>query len=225
MKRIIAILMLAVLVLGTCLVGCGAPSGGDDTTPADTTPDVSAGSPKMLLRIEGNNENIYYGEVEFAEGTNLRDALVAFDAAEDKITLTGAAEDYITAVNGETAGQFGGWDGWCVMVNGEATATASSEVMLADGDEVVLYYGDPWGVGMACPVLRFEGGKLIFEDSTTGAVADMKVKLGDKEYTTDENGAIEGIAAGEYTVQIEKYADSGLTLVLRFAPSTKISIK
>ena len=224
MKRIIAVLMLIALVLGACLVGCAAPAGTDDTTPAETTPEVSS-SPKMLLRIEGNNENLYYGEVEFAEGANLRDALVAFDEAEDKITLTGAAEDYITAVNGETAGKFGGWDGWCVMVNGAATATANSGVLLADGDEVVLYYGDPWGVGMACPTASIKDGKIVFEDAVSGAVADMKVKLGDKEYTTDENGAIEGVEAGEYTVQIEKFAENGLSLVLRFAPDAKITVK
>ena len=116
------------------------------------------------------------------------------------------------------------WDGWCVMVNGAATATANSGVILADGDEVVLYYGDPWGVGIACPSVSVKDGKLIFEDAATGAIVGAKVILGDKEYTTDENGAIEGVAAGEYTVQIEKYADSGLTLVLRFAPDKKIKV-
>ena len=224
MKRIIAVFMLIMLVLGNCLVGCGAPSGAGDTTPV-VTPEVPA-SPKMLLRIEGNNENLYYGEVEFAEGANLRDALVSFDKAEDKITLTGAAEDYITAVNGETAGKFGGWDGWCVIVNGVAPATANSDVLIKDGDEVVLYYGDPWGVGMAYPTASVkEDGKLVFEDAISGAVADMKVILGDKEYKTDENGAIAGIAAGEYTVQIEKFAENGLSLVLRFAPDAKITVK
>jgi hypothetical protein len=223
MKRIIAVLMLIMLVLGNCLVGCGAPSGAEDTTPV-VTPEASA-SPKMLLRIEGNNENLYYGEVEFAEGANLRDALVAFDEKENKITFTGAAEDYITAVNGETAGKFGGWDGWCVIVNGVAPATANSEVLLNDGDNVVLYYGDPWGVGMAYPTASVKDGKLVFEDSTTGAIAGAKVILGDKEYITDENGAIEGIAAGEYTVQIEKFAENGLSLVLRLAPDAKISVK
>ena len=223
MKRIIAILMLTVLVLCTCLVGCGAPVGTEDTTPTEASPEASV-SPKITLRIEGNNENLYYGEVEFAEGSNLRDVLVAFDAAEDKITFTGAAEDYITVINGESAGRFGGWDGWCVMVNGAATATANSEVMLSDGDEVLLYYGDPWGVGIACPTVSVKDGKLVFEDSASGAVVGLKVKLGDKEYITDENGAIEGVDAGEYTVQIEKFAENGLCLAVRFAPDTKISV-
>ena len=88
----------------------------------------------------------------------------------------------------------------------------------------MLYYGDPWGVGMACPSVSVKDGKLVFEDAATGAVADMKVILGDKEYKTDANGAIEGVPAGEYTVKIEKYAESGLTLVLRFAPDKKITV-
>ncbi len=206
MKKLLAIILAAAMLASFAALFSCAPAG-----------------PTFSLRIEGNDENIYYGEVALKEGINLKDALVAFDEANSEITLTGAADDYITAVNGEAAGSFGGWDGWCITVNGEAAATAASEIILSEGDEVVLYYGDPWGVGVVYPTVSGEGEKLCFTDSA-GAIAGMKVILGDKEYVTDENGIVDNIAAGEYSLQVELFAESGLNIVYRFAPDYKITV-
>jgi len=242
MKKITALLLTVLLCLSVFAVGCAPENGeGGNTTAAETTAEpeettaaettekseettaaVTDGK-TFSLRIEGNTENIYYGDVEFEEGANLKDALVAFDEANDKITLTGAADDYITAVNGEAAGKFGGWDGWCILLNGESPATGASGITLSESDEVVLYYGDPWGVGMAYPEVKSEGGKLVFT-TASGSVAGMKVTLNGKEYTTDANGVIGGIPNGEYSVQIEQYAENGLVTALRFAPDFKITV-
>ena len=242
MKKITELLLAVLFCLSVFAVGCAPENGeGGTTTAAETTAEpaettaaetteeseettaaVTDGK-TFSLRIEGNNENIYYGDVEFEDGMNLKDALVAFDEANDKITLTGAADDYITAVNDETAGKFGGWDGWCILLNGESPSTGASGITLSGGDEVVLYYGDPWGVGMAYPKVSGEGGKLTFT-TASGSVAGMKVILGGKEYTTDENGTVEGIEAGEYSLQIELYAENGLVIALRYAPNYKITV-
>ena len=204
MKKLLAIILCAVLIISAAAFVSCTPAG-----------------PTFSLRIEGNSENIFYGDVALEEGMSLKDALVAFDEANDDITLTGAADDYITAVNGEIAGNFGGWDGWCIMVNGEAPSSASSEITLFEGDEVVLYYGDPWGAGMAYPSVSGEGGKLTF---TGGSFEGMKVMLGDNEYTVGANGVVENISAGEYSLQVELFAENGLNLVYRFAPDHKITV-
>ena len=207
MKKLLALILSAALFLSLAAVfSACAPKG-----------------PTFSLRIEGNTENIFYGDVELEEGMTLKDALVAFDEKNDSVTLTGAADDYITAVNGETAATFGGWDGWNYIVNGESPVTAMSGVTLSEGDEVVLYYGDPWGVGMAYPTVESKDGTVTFK-TVSGSVANMKVKLGDTEYTTDKNGTITGIAPGEYTLSVELYAENGLNLVYRFAPGYKITV-
>jgi len=119
---------------------------------------------------------------------------------------------------------------------------------LAEGDSVLLYYGDPYGVGMQFPVADttdIAEGVITFTSSDTTYDANYNPVItvnpvngasviwsyGDttKEYVTDESGSIQieekQLAEGDHAVQIIKTADSGLPLVLRFAPGYTISVE
>ena len=239
MKKIIT-LLLALILVSIALVACGEPAKTEDTT---TAPDVTTKAPDVTtdpvdenrrtftLRIEGNFANLYYGQVAISDSNVLKDLLAEFDKVNSKINIEGEENAYITKVNNESGGAYGGWDGWCVLINGESPATGIGDIMINEGDEVVLYYGDPWGVGMAYPEYELEGTRLLFYTSTaisaTGTVANIKVTIDGVEYQSDENGMVtldKPLTPGEHTMQIELKAENGLCLALRYAPDYTFSV-
>ena len=199
----------------------------------------------VTLRIEGVDGNMYYGGVNMEAGEA---ALTAADvinkaaAENESLTVVGADAGYITEVNGLAAGKYGGWDGWLYLLNGEDPGKGVNECEVKDGDSIVLYYGDPFGVGMQYPEMDLskinENEIKIFSNDTVydenynasvvvNPVAGATVKIGDKEYKTDGNGIIklDGTQnAGTYAITIEKTAENGCPLVLRFAPGTEITV-
>ncbi len=207
------------------------------------------GTYDILLRVEGINETFYYNTVEITDADELtaQELLLYADAQEDSLTMTGVDTAYITDVNGDMAGTFGGWDGWLYTVNGVAAATGIDGCVLQDGDSVVLYYGDPYGVGMQFPVVDATAsaeGILTFtsEDTTYDAnynavvtvnpVAGADVTLSDGTtslaYITDENGQImfdqNAFAGGTYSISISKTSEQGIPLVLRTAADATVTI-
>ena len=237
MKRIVT-LLLALILVSLVLVACTEPEKAEDTTSPDVTtdtPDITTepvvdGRGTFTLRIEGNFANLYYGPVAIGDSNNLKDLLAEFDKVNSKINIEGEENAYITKINTEAGGTYGGWDGWCVLVNGESPAVGIGDIMINEGDEVVLYYGDPWGVGMAYPEYELEGTRLLFYTSTAlspaGTVAYIKVTIDGVEYHSDENGMItleKPLAPGDHTMQIELKAENGLCLALRYAPDFTFS--
>ncbi|MBO4277842.1 MAG: DUF4430 domain-containing protein [Clostridia bacterium] len=207
--------------------------------------EISFSEGKVTLRVEGTDDNLFFGEVEFSEiNTYVTVAYVINKAAADSesLTVVGADAGYITEVNGLAAGKYGGWDGWLYLLNGEDPGKGVNDCEVKDGDSIVLYYGDPFGVGMQYPETDLskisENEIKIFSNDTVydenynasvvvNPVAGATVKIGDREYTTDENGIIklDGTQnAGTYAITIEKTAENGCPLVLRFAPGTEITI-
>lgn len=210
----------------------------------------AGGEVSFTLRIEGINKTAFYGEVTVpaAEGsTTLKDAMIYISASNNELAVKGAEEDYITDINGDTAGKFGGWDGWLFTVNGVEAATGMSGCTLKGGESVVFYYGDPYGIGMQFPVMdtaALDNGTIIFTSSdttyddnynptvTVNPVADMEVTLTGQNgitesYKTDKDGKIDISSTkltGNTSVSIAKYAENGCPLVLRFAHDTEINI-
>jgi len=219
---------------------------------------VSANEPTVVnvyLRIEGISENLYYGEVQVpCEGTlSVKDALAYADAQSDSLVIEGLDSGFVSAIGGDVSGTFGGWDGWLFTVNGEEATVGIAECLLSDGDSVLLYYGDPYGVGMQFPqadtsrlgdgILKFTSKDTTFDENwepvvTVNPVAGATVRFysGEdySEYITDQNGEASIPASlltpGEHRVQVEKYGDTAvsgkyLPLVLRLAPDFTVTVE
>ncbi len=198
------------------------------------------------VRIEGISECLYCGSVEIWADDILTaaDVLAYVDESDDSLTMTGLAEGYITAVNDDAAGVFGGWDGWLYDVNGVEAAVGVGDCAISDGDSIILYFNDKYGVGFQNPVMSFdeETEMLTFtsfdteydEDwnpvITENPVVGMDVVLvsGGEEltYVTDQNGQVDisGLAPESYNVSWSKYSENGLPLVLRSAPDVYIDL-
>ncbi len=195
--------------------------------------------------IEGVKENFYDGSVEVKQGATVEDVLTAVDKASDDVTINMEPSqyggNYVTAVNEDKAGAFGGYDGWMFMVNDVVTSDGISTAKTADGDKVTLYYADPYGdEGFQYPKMDdsdAENGKIKFTSTditydsdgnaseTVNPVADAKVVLTDSDtkevntYKTDKDGVItldlKEVKNGEYTLKISKENKDGKPLVLR----------
>lgn len=204
----------------------------------------------VTVRIEGISENLYYDTVEIpytGESLTVQNALMYVDEQSDDITITGVESGWITAVNNDVQGSFDSWDGWLYMVNGVSPYDTVDTYKLSNGDSVVLYYGDPYGVGMQYPevddskidegILTFISQDTIYDadyNSTvvTNPVVNAHVEFGinDNEtimLITDENGSVtidkSYLTAGKHTVAINKENENGV-LVLRFAPDFTITV-
>lgn len=200
---------------------------------------------KVSVVIEGVKDTLYDDTVELKKDAAVEDVLTAVDKASDDVTITMEPSqyggNYVTAVNDEKTGAFGGYDGWMFLINEEVASDGISTAKVEDGDEVVLYYADPYGdEGFQYPKMDdsdAESGKLTFTSTdvtydadgnpseAVNPVADAKVVLEDSDakkvnsYETDENGVItldlKAIESGNYTVKISKESEDGKPLVLR----------
>lgn len=221
MKKIFT-LLLALLIIALPLTACNDPANTDPSPDPDS----------IVLRIEGNSDNLFYGKVAIGDNSNLKDLLTEFDKTNNDINIEGEENAYITKINNEAGGAYGGWDGWCVLVNGESPAVGIGDITVNKGDEVILYYGDPWGVGMAYPEFEVKGNHIIFSTSTdisaTGTVSNIKVTVDGTVYQADENGVVnlnKSLASGSHTLQIELKSENGLCLALRYAPGFTFKVK
>jgi len=222
----------------------------------NATPNTS----KIKLRVEGISGNIFYGEVEVVNDGSLTvsEALSYIDEQNAQLSISGIETSYITEINGEVAATFTSagavYDGWLYMVNGIEPYTSITDCAINDGDEILLYYGDPYGVGMQNPQMdktQIGMGKLHFTSNDTTynenwepivtqnpvASATVTWYYGTQgqsiSYITDENGYItideQYLDAGEHSIQIEKTGtieagNKKLPLVLRFAPDYKVEV-
>ena len=235
MKKILSIIIASILLI-LCLVSCTTAGNGGNSTEnkTDETPKGSQTTSAVVtevpegdtftLRIEGNSSCIFEGELTFSEGETLQNVLLAFDDANENITFKGTADSYISEINGEASGKFGGWDGWLFLLNGKMSDVGISDVRLKKGDSVVFFYGDPYGAnGFLFPEYSVSEGKITFT-ADGKPIEGLTVTLNGKEYLTDAAGSV-SCAAGKYTLQIGKYAESGLSLVLRLPENTSVEVK
>lgn len=208
----------------------------------------------VTVRIEGIAGNLYYDTQSFAYDTDeltVQDVLTVIDEQNEDLTITGIDIGYISAVNDDKESTFGGWDGWLYTVNGVSPVVAVSDYVLSEGDSIVLYYGDPFGVGMQYPtadssalssgVLTFTSEDTIYDENynatvVTNPVADMTVEWfytinGETlsvTYTTDDNGQIvidaDYLTEGEHNLSVAKYSENGCPLILRLTPDYTVTV-
>ena len=227
---------IIISAIGASLLAMSMPF----TASADESSDVT-------VRIEGINECLYYGTYELSESKTVADVLSSIDEADDSISITGISDGYITAVNDDKAAHFGGWDGWLYLVNDVEPTVSVSEYTVKGGDSIVLYYGDPYGVGMQRPVAdTSEISKGIIKFTSKDAeydadynvtynvnpVADMTVTWEadgkTTEIVTDKNGQItvpsDFLTKGSHKLSVSKVSESGIPLVLRLAPDFEVQV-
>lgn len=197
----------------------------------------------VTLRIEGINGNLYYGSVVLPDEANVAEVIITADNASDKITVVGVDAGYITDINGELAGTFGGWDGWMYRVNNTEPSVGIGEYSVNPGDVIVIYYSDAYGVGMQYPemdisdiangVIKFTSEDITYDENfnatvTENPVTDMKVMFDNTEYVTDKDGKIQidssALTPGNHNISVSKTAENGAPLVLRLAPDTTVNI-
>jgi len=220
---------------------------------------VSAGvtsSMNVSIRIEGISGNFYDQTLSIPYSTptlSVQAALLYADAQSVDITITGLSTGFITDVNGDTAATFGGmgWDGWSYTVNSTSPVVGMDACILNSGDSIVLYYGDPFNVGMQYPeidssrlgegILKFTsqdtsyatGSPVVTTNPIAGATVTWYYSSTTATFTTNANGEItipQGqLTAGSHRIQIEKYgttAASGkyLPLVLRLSKNASVTV-
>ena len=188
----------------------------------------------VSLRIEGADSCILYSSYEIPEGSTASDLIQYADSLSDDVTVTGAEDGYITDVNGESAGKFGGWDGWNYSVNAVAPSVGVNDYTLEDNDSVVLYYGDyPCYIPQVDTSALSSDGRLTFTAQSTEyddnwnpivstvPLVGMTVYFDGKEYTTDSDGTVvideSQLTFGRHSVQVEKKNENGAPAVCRFA--------
>lgn len=205
----------------------------------------------VTLRIEGIKGSVCDSAFK-TDAATLEEFFKEADAASEDFELTVVESDYgayVSAVNGEEAGAFGGYEGWLFTVNGEDPGVGMSSVEIKDGDSVVLYYADPFGAGFQFPeadleklgegIISFTSKDTVYDENynpsvVVNPVSGMTVKwyTGEtefKEFVTDENGAVtidkELLTGGEHRLEYGKYADNGLPLVLRSTAGYTVTVK
>lgn len=233
--KTIALIIAAVMLSGlTALTALSAPADGNDKI-------------TVSLRIEGIEEPLYYNsEIRISSGATVADLLATVNEMENspeiKI-LDGAYGSYVSEIGDLEEFTYGPMSGWSYRINGLSPTFGISMCELGDGDEVVCFFGDPFGIGMQYPVpdlsrllsggiIKFTSIDSTFDEDwieilTENPVKSALVTFDRKIYTTDENGEIliadkTGLS-GFHTLQIERYDDeTGTPTVLRLAPDYAI---
>ncbi len=188
----------------------------------------------VSVRIEGAEQTLFNGVVEMAltEETKVSDVLLYLDKQSEDITITGADSGFVSKVNEDAGGKFGGWDGWYYAVNGTVPEVGIGSYNISDGDSIVLYYGDYPCQYPRISTTQFYKGILKFESYDTTydenwnptyawtPITGATITVGDSTYTTDENGKIYADTTklfGSTKIQIEKKSTSGAPAVCRLA--------
>ena len=227
MKRIISI-ALALLLLASCAAVSAA----------------AADVPEYVVRIEGATKNIATATVSAndienvdLENVTVADVLKAVNK-NDNIDIVGIENGYVSEINGEKAGQFGGWDGWYYAVNGNIADKGIADYKVTGSSDIVLYYGGfpcQYPVGdyskAAMGVMTFNSYDAEYDAEGNATydwapVAGATVTLNGDEYTTDEIGMINYDTAkyeGIVKVQISKTDASGAPAVCRFSENESVT--
>lgn len=216
---------------------------------------ADAGSEMNIsIRIEGISENFYDQTISipYMDTLTVQDALEYADAQSEDITITGVSTAFITDINGDSKATFGGWDGWMYAVNSIEPATGIDGCLLKDGDSILLYYGDPFGVGMQYPqiddseisnrILKFTSNDTTYDENwnpvvalnpITGATVTWFYEDTSATFTTDADGKViipqDQLLPGTHRIQIEKYGTTAslekyIPLVLRLSQDAFVTV-
>ena len=268
-SKVVAIMLSVMMAFNT--VGFSAPADKEDKTTdktadkaiEETVEEVVEGETPLSdfddiftvsLRIEGAGENLYYNEaVTVFPGDTLADLLVAVSKEDGAPEITredskdGEDGAYVLRIVGVNDLDNNGNSGWSYRVNGVAPPVGVDEWNIGAGEDIVVFYGDPLGVGMQYPeadVSRFlidgiirvvsmdtgrnEAGDESRPSEKPVVAADVYID-GELAGRTDHRGEIivtaEHRKAGYHALQIERYnGDTGVPTVLRLSPDYRIYV-
>ena len=188
---------------------------------------------EIHVQVEGITKTLFDDSIKISKKATVLDALSA--TGLDLVVTDSEYGKYITSIEGEAAGTFGGWDGWLYELNGVELSVSVDQAEIGDSFNLLAYYGDPYGVGMQYPVAnqRVSEGYITFTSTDTvtnwdtgesvtseNPVVGATVTFDDGTVlTTDSEGKIylteELMQKGVHFYKIEKYAENGLPVVLR----------
>ena len=203
----------------------------------------------VSLRVEGIEEPLYYNrEIRLAAESTVTELLAEVNLMEDgpEIAISDSGYGaYISAIDSLEEFAFGAMSGWSYRVNGLSPTFGIDQCVLEDGDEVVCFYGDPFGIGMQYPavdisrlfsdgIVKFTSVDATYDEDwneilTENPVAAAIVSFDGDPFTTNDDGEIAladtaGIA-GFHKLQIERYdEETGVPTVLRLAPDFEIYV-
>ena len=143
---------------------------------------------------------------------------------------------YIKSINLETAGKFGGWDGWLAVLNGAELSGSADTVSLSEGDDILLYYGmfapgtllpsytlsttaftqnSPFSVTVTGTYFDYESSQNL-----TVPIVGATVEVGGIKYVTNESGVatVTPMVAGTHTVKIYKDNENSYPSIVRIVP-------
>ncbi|SMB82945.1 S-layer homology domain-containing protein [Desulfonispora thiosulfatigenes DSM 11270] len=192
-------------------------------SPGDTTPNNPSEKPNddkdnplgdrvnVHLRIEGIKSNILDKDINAQPTKGKVTALDVIKKALDaeKISYkipTNQYGAYIQNIQGESAGKFGGYDGWMYLVSGKPSNVGIGEQVINEGDEIIVYYG-MFAPDTLVPIVDIspsspqKGDNLEITVSSNyfdwNSNKDVNVKVtgatvtfNNQEYTTDDSGTV-----------------------------------
>ncbi len=192
----------------------------------------------VKLRIEGISETKFNKQVSYAGYPNptVEDVLTyALDGAGISYEIEDSSYGpYLKSIDGETAGKFGGYDGWLYLLNGSDGSGIGIDIV-KDRDEVVVYYGD-FAPGTLIPEIAVSPEIIYVRDNitftvsstyfdwntyttTTTAIEGAKIEIGGKSYITDADGLVKlpggTLSAGEYKYKVSKDVEGSVPAILR----------
>lgn len=195
----------------------------------------------LTVRVEGIHKNILYDK-NFTVKTDGDKNITALDALEQALNAAGisymAKDGYISSINGDSAGSFGGYDGWMYAVNDSSPSVGMGSYEIKDKDNLVVYYGD---MNTAYPLIttnqthdaitltcRYNGYDENF-NPTNLPLAGATLTLGANTYTSDDNGQVtipitDAMRGESLTLGVTKTAENGLPLVVRLSSDDKIAV-
>jgi len=194
----------------------------------------------VAIRVEGSSQNLFDGEVNVESSGAPASALDALEQAlnEENIAyeiIEGGYGKYINSIDGEEAGQFGGFDGWLFLVNGAMAEVGAADYEVQDGDELVFYYGmyppDTLIPEVSISQEEPQSGEEItvtvsssYYDWNSSQTVEVLVEgatvsCDGVEYTTNAQGeaVITGLEAGSYTLRVSKDVPGSYPRLLRTA--------
>ncbi len=220
-----------------------APSGGGTVSSDPSKADVQSFQ-GVTLRVEGAKKNLLQEKVSFTDGTALIQLVEeALKKADISCTVTdGNYGKYISAINGEEEGTFGGYDGWRYLINGQAPSVSMSQYQLTGGEEILLVYGDMDQLTPIITVTLKDGQAILtitadvttYDESWNATVTRQPVEgatvtADGVEYATDAQGQVTLSKASTekktVSFQVEKYDEKGLPLLVRQAPDYQLVLE
>ena len=199
----------------------------------------------ISIRVEGINNTIIKSDNNYStQKSTVYDAVYDILQNNNIPIITGDSQygKYITSINKEVEGTFGGYDGWLYAVNGIGGSQSIDACNINDGDNIVIYYGG-YSPQTHIPEVSLSSDEVVrgntfkirlsatyFDWNTnkneTINITGAAIKLLDQTYTTDANGEAVITAPsnpGNYLLHISQERDNNYPLLVRTDKSITVT--